>query len=201
MKDKIKEIRSLLITAWEDGLNSFHDTKLRKKYNDDLSDFLDNYDEEIRNLSLSLPPSEVTDERCGECGYLGYTDDTEGFYRCDYCGAKIRKIKQHLPSKREVTDEEIISIVKSFIVNSCSNHTPYRGACVTCGKMKSYKLIRDPDKLVEKLRQHLPSKSDELVDKMHNQLTEGRDFLMQHEGGLTVSDCLEAFGFGRNGLG
>tara|TARA_R110002049_G_scaffold62344_3_gene166707 strand:+ start:116 stop:391 length:276 start_codon:yes stop_codon:yes gene_type:complete len=40
------------------------------------------------------------------------------------------------------------------------------------------------------------------AQEIRNQLSQGRDYLMQVEGddSITVEDTLEAFGFGRNGL-
>ena len=44
--------------------------------------------------------------------------------------------------------------------------------------------------------------AEEKSSKMNKDLSNGRDYLMQVQpGDLTVEDALEAFGFGRNGLG
>ena len=44
-------------------------------------------------------------------------------------------------------------------------------------------------------------KKEDLIYELRERLTNGRDYLMQVETkDLTVGDCLEALGFGRNGL-
>ena len=53
---------------------------------------------------------------------------------------------------------------------------------------------------------HLLSEQDEClyceINALDEQLQKGRDYLMQVEANkITVEDSLEAFGFGRNGLG
>ena len=58
-------------------------------------------------------------------------------------------------------------------------------------------VLKDRDRLVAK-----NAELKENIVKMSNQLEGGRDYLMTvlpQE--LTVSDALESFGFGRNGLG
>lgn len=41
----------------------------------------------------------------------------------------------------------------------------------------------------------------ELIDKLEKRLESGRDYLMQSGSDCNDSDALQAFGFGRNGLG
>ncbi len=59
----------------------------------------------------------------------------------------------------------------------------------------------DPDILFVELGNRL-KQLKEVATKMNNELQAGRDYLMEVQSDkITVEDALEAFGFGRNGLG
>jgi len=59
----------------------------------------------------------------------------------------------------------------------------------------------DPDILFVELGNRL-KQLKEIASKMNTELQDGRDYLMEVKANeITVSDTLEAFGFGRNGLG
>ena len=53
-------------------------------------------------------------------------------------------------NKNEVI-EQCIKIVKSHIEENCDDHTPFWGACVSCGRSDNFDLIKYPEDLIEEL--------------------------------------------------
>jgi len=52
--------------------------------------------------------------------------------------------------RNEVIDECINKIIE-LERPQCSDHTPYRGACVSCGSIWNPDVLPDPDDVVEEL--------------------------------------------------
>jgi len=48
-----------------------------------------------------------------------------------------------------------LEIIKNSIRENCSDHTPYRGACVTCGRHDNFELISNPDDLIKEIEKQL----------------------------------------------
>ena len=49
--------------------------------------------------------------------------------------------------------DECVEIVKKHITENCDDHTPYRGACVSCGQHSNPELIKEPYDLLEELEE------------------------------------------------
>ncbi len=56
----------------------------------------------------------------------------------------------HSNRRNDIIDE-CINTVKSLIHDNCSDHTPYRGACVSCGRVDNPDVLPDPDTVIKKL--------------------------------------------------
>jgi len=46
-----------------------------------------------------------------------------------------------------------INKVKSLIKDKCEDHTPYQGACGSCGSLYNYKVLPSPDTVIEALEE------------------------------------------------
>lgn len=70
--------------------------------------------------------------------------------------------------KRNDVIDECISKIKSLIKPRCDDHTPYQGACVTCGEYYNDDVLPEPSDIIESLEQ-LKSKNLEyfLCSKAH----------------------------------
>ena len=47
--------------------------------------------------------------------------------------------------------DECINTVKSLIKETCDDHTPYCGACVSCGSLYNEDTLGDPEDVIEEL--------------------------------------------------
>ncbi len=47
--------------------------------------------------------------------------------------------------------DECINKIKGFIRPTCNDHTPFRGACVSCGSVSNPDIIYDTDTVIEEL--------------------------------------------------
>lgn len=72
----------------------------------------------------------------------------------------IEDIQQSFPSEeinkqeqRNVLIDEIISKITQLTFRHCSDHTPYRGACVTCGNVSNWDVLPDPEDVINELEQ------------------------------------------------
>jgi len=54
--------------------------------------------------------------------------------------------------ERNDTIDLCIKEVESLIQPRCSDHTPYRGACVSCGSVSNPDVLPDPDTVIEALK-------------------------------------------------
>ena len=62
--------------------------------------------------------------------------------------------------QREKIIDQCIEVVKGLVRPHCSDHTPYRGPCCTCGSYDNYEELPDIDNVVEtllKLKNVVPS--------------------------------------------
>ena len=48
--------------------------------------------------------------------------------------------------------DECISVVKGLIRPECSDHTPYYGACTSCGSTMNYDVLPDPEDVIKALQ-------------------------------------------------
>lgn len=52
--------------------------------------------------------------------------------------------------------QDAIKLVESLIHDNCDDHTPFYGACVTCGRVENFDVLPDPDIVIEKLKNLIP---------------------------------------------
>ena len=52
--------------------------------------------------------------------------------------------------KNEAVDQ-CIGLIKTLARESCHDHTPFRGPCVTCGSYDNYDTLPDPEEVIEEL--------------------------------------------------
>ncbi len=53
-------------------------------------------------------------------------------------------------NRNEVIDECILKI-KELIKDHCSDHTPFYGACISCGSVRNWEELPDPEIVIENL--------------------------------------------------
>ncbi len=53
-------------------------------------------------------------------------------------------------SRNDIIDE-CIKKIKELIHDNCSDHTPFRGACIDCGRVDNPEILPDPDIVIEAL--------------------------------------------------
>lgn len=61
--------------------------------------------------------------------------------------------------RNEIIDE-CIAKIKSLVKPHCSDHTPYYGACVTCGYTLNWDELPDPNDVIEALEDLKDQKMD-----------------------------------------
>ena len=49
--------------------------------------------------------------------------------------------------------EECINKIKEMIKPHCSDHTPYCGACISCGQYHNFDELPEPDDVIEALEE------------------------------------------------
>jgi len=55
-----------------------------------------------------------------------------------------------MKTQKSITVDDCIKLIKSLTKPNCNDHTPYCGACVSCGEMNNYDVL-DPDEVLAKL--------------------------------------------------
>lgn len=54
-------------------------------------------------------------------------------------------------TERKQAIDDCINKIKSLIRPHCHDHTPYRGACVTCGQIHNADELPDPNTVLKEL--------------------------------------------------
>lgn len=97
---------------------------------------------------------------------------------------------------RNAVIQEAIETVKAAIETNCSNHTPFCGACVSCGEHINYEVIPDIDTLLEDLEKLKDGKEiyTEEQDHWANQMLVWVTCLSELSGLLTTARNNRDFG-------
>lgn len=64
----------------------------------------------------------------------------------------VHKFEEKTNTREEIINE-CIDKVRSLIKDNCDDHTPYRGACVTCGKHDNPDILPDPEEVIRALKE------------------------------------------------
>jgi hypothetical protein len=48
--------------------------------------------------------------------------------------------------------DECINVIKELTRDNCSDHTPYCGECISCGRSDNPEILPDPDHVLSELK-------------------------------------------------
>lgn len=63
----------------------------------------------------------------------------------------LKALTLYISSERNLVIDECTEVVRNLITDNCEDHTPFRGACVSCGRHDNFEVLPRPEIVIEKL--------------------------------------------------